>query len=116
MVTVMSSAERSADAVFDALGDPMRRRIAETLRAGALPVGQLAERLPIGRPAVSKHLGILEDARIVTHTTVGTRNLYVLAPDGLAPLQVWLTESWDATLAAYAAHLSRSDEKEPRTS
>lgn len=94
-----------ADRIFDALGDPMRRRITEELRAGPLPVGRLADRLPIGRPAVSKHLGVLEEARLVTHTAIGTRNLYALAPDGLAPLQVWLTATWDAALAAFAAHL-----------
>jgi DNA-binding transcriptional ArsR family regulator len=99
------SPARAADAVFDALGDPMRRRIAEELRTGPLAVGLLAARLPIGRPAVSKHLGVLEDARLVTHTAVGTRHLYALAPDGFAPLQIWLTETWDAALGSFAAHL-----------
>ncbi|MBN9606071.1 MAG: winged helix-turn-helix transcriptional regulator [Actinomycetales bacterium] len=101
----MTAASARADAVLDALGDPMRRRIAEALRDGPRPVGLLAERLPIGRPAVSKHLAVLEGAGVVTHTAVGTRNLYALAPEGLAPLQVWLTETWDAALAAFAAHL-----------
>ena len=57
---------QSADAVFDALGEPVRRRILELLRDGPTPVGQLAERLPVGRPAVSKHLRVLSnDASVV---------------------------------------------------
>lgn len=79
----------------------MRRRIAEVLRDGPTPVGRIAEVLPIGRPAVSKHLAVLEGAGIVTHESVGTRNLYALAPDGYAAIQVWLTETWDAVLAAF---------------
>ncbi len=94
-----------ADAVFDALGDPMRRRIVETLRDGPLPVGTLAERLPVGRPAVSKHLRVLEGAGIVSHRSHGTRNLYALAPDGLAPLQQWLVALWDERLASFAAYV-----------
>ncbi|AYF98313.1 ArsR/SmtB family transcription factor [Protaetiibacter intestinalis] len=106
----------ASDAVFDALGDPMRRRITEVLREGPQPVGRIAERLPIGRPAVSKHLGVLEGAGVVTHESVGTRNLYALAPDGYAALQVWLTETWDAALAAYrdAVEATASPEQEER--
>ena len=95
----------AAHAVLDALGDPMRRRITETLGDGALPVGQLAAALPIGRPAVSKHLRVLEQAGVVEHTSVGTRNLYALAPGGLAAVQVWLTETWDDALSSFAQHL-----------
>jgi len=95
-----------ADAVFDALGDPMRRRIVETLRDGPLPVGTLAERLPVGRPAVSKHLRVLEGAGLVEHRSIGTRNLYALAPGGLAALQQWLVQTWDTTLAAFANRMA----------
>jgi DNA-binding transcriptional ArsR family regulator len=94
-----------ADAVFDALGDPMRRRIVETLRDGPLAVGALALRLPVGRPAVSKHLRLLEGAGVVEHHSIGTRNLYALAPEGLAPLQRWLVEMWDTALSAFAEHV-----------
>jgi len=97
----------TADAVFDALGDPMRRRVVECLRDGALPVGEIARRLPVGRPAVSKQLRVLEGAGIVDHQSVGTRNLYALAPNGLAPLQQWVVGMWDEALAAFAAHVSK---------
>jgi DNA-binding HxlR family transcriptional regulator len=98
---------QSADAVFDALGEPVRRRILELLRDGPTPVGQLAEQLPVGRPAVSKHLRVLSNVGLVEHHSAGTRNLYVLAPDGMAAAQQWLVRTWDTVLAAYAAEIGR---------
>ena len=96
-----------ADAVFDALGEPVRRRILELLHEGPTPVGQLAERLPVGRPAVSKHLRVLTHAGLIERHPAGTRNLYALAPEGMAAAQQWLIQTWDTVLAAYAAEISR---------
>ena len=101
---------QSADAVFDALGEPVRRRILELLRDGPTPVGQLAERLPVGRPAVSKHLRVLSNAGLIEHRSAGTRNLYMLAPDGMTAAQQWLVRTWDTVLAAYAAEVARRNE------
>jgi DNA-binding transcriptional ArsR family regulator len=88
--------------VFDALGDPVRRRILELLRDGPSPVGQLAQRLPVGRPAVSKHLKTLGRAGLIRYRTAGTRNLYVLAPAGLLAAQQWLVQTWDVALQSFA--------------
>ena len=66
------------------------------------PVGKLADQLTIGRPAVSKHLRVLEGAGLVRHESRGTRNLYALAPEGMAVAQQWLVGMWDTALAAYA--------------
>jgi DNA-binding transcriptional ArsR family regulator len=97
----------TADTVFDALGEPVRRRILELLHEGPTPVGRLAERLPVGRPAVSKHLRVLSNAGLIQHRRAGTRNLYLLAPGGMAAAQEWLTRTWDTVLAAYAAEVTR---------
>ena len=97
------SNQADAHAVLDALGDRTRRDILERLRGGPLPVGELAAALPVGRPAVSKHLR----AGLVQHRSVGTRNLYALAPGGLAPLQVWLVQTWDTALAAFATRVAQ---------
>jgi DNA-binding transcriptional ArsR family regulator len=105
---------QSADAVFDALGEPVRRRILELLHEGPTPVGQLAERLPVGRPAVSKHLRVLSHAGLIEHRSAGTRNLYMLAPDGMAAAQQWLARTWDTVLAAYAAEVARLGQPAPR--
>lgn len=106
------SNQSAAEAAFDALGHPMRRRLIEVLRDGELPVGDIARALPIGRPAVSKHLKVLEGAGLVVHKSAGTRNLYAVAPEGLAPLQKWLTDMWDERLAAFAAYV---EERNPRS-
>ena len=97
---------QSAYAILDALGDQTRRDIVERLRHGPLPVGELAAALPVGRPAVSKHLRVLEGAGLVEHRSIGTRNLYALAPGGLAALQQWLVQTWDTTLGAFANRMT----------
>ncbi|HSS67165.1 MAG TPA: metalloregulator ArsR/SmtB family transcription factor [Nocardioidaceae bacterium] len=101
----MSDQSAAREAVFDALGHPMRRRMLELLRAGPRPVGELARELPIKRPAVSKHLRVLEGAGLVQHRSRGTRNLYVVAPEGLQQAQRWLTGVWDAALSEFAVYV-----------
>lgn len=90
----------------------MRRRMLEVLRAGPMPVGDLARALPIGRPAVSKHLRVLEGAGLVRHRPRGTRNLYVVAPDGLQHAQRWLTDVWDTALDAFASYVDQRADRE----
>jgi DNA-binding transcriptional ArsR family regulator len=97
-----------ADLVFDALGDPMRRRIVELLTDGPCRVGELASELPVGRPAVSKHLKVLNAAGLTDYTSVGTSNRYSLRPDGLEVARAWLTYRWDTVLGAYADAASNS--------
>jgi DNA-binding transcriptional ArsR family regulator len=94
---------QSVEAVFDALGEPVRRRILELLGDGPSAVGRLADQLPVGRPAVSKHLKVLSGAGLIEHRSVGTRNLYLLAPAGTVAAQQWLVQTWDTALAAFAA-------------
>jgi DNA-binding transcriptional ArsR family regulator len=96
---------QQADAIFEALGEPVRRRILELLHDGPTPVGQLASRLPVGRPAVSKHLRVLTNAGLIEHRSVGTRNLYALAPDGMAAAQQWIVRTWDVVLASFATEV-----------
>ena len=93
------------DIVLDALGDSSRRRILRALRDGEVTVGELTERLPVGRPAVSKHLGILHGAGLVSYESRGTRHLYSLAPEGYQAVQAWLLQTWDTVLDAFAAHV-----------
>src|SRR3954467_3504564 len=107
------SAAEAFDAAFDALGHPMRRRMLELLRDGARPVNQIASELPIGRPAVSKHLKVLEGAGLVEHRSRGTRNLYALAPGALAPLQQWLTGVWDSALGSFAQFVDDEERNRP---
>jgi len=110
----MSDQSTARDAVFDALGHPMRRRMLELLRAGPRPVGELASELPIKRPAVSKHLRVLEGAGLVQHRSRGTRNLYVVAPEGLQHAQRWLTDVWDIALSEFATYVEEHGDEPDR--
>ena len=86
---------------MDALGDPTRRAIFERLRRGPQAVGELARGLPISRPAVSQHLRVLKDARLVTDRADGARRIYRVDPDGLAEVRSWLDAMWDEALADF---------------
>jgi len=88
---------------LDALGDPTRRQVFELLRSGPLSVGELAEELPVSRPAVSQHLRVLEDAGLVVHTKAGTRNLYELDVSGVETLRDWVDGFWSEALARFKA-------------
>jgi len=112
MSTQPAASHRGADAVFDALGDPTRRQIIARLGPGPTPVGKLADQLTIGRPAVSKHLRVLEGAGLVRHQSRGTRNLYALAPEGMAVAQQWLVGMWDTALTAFAEEVDRAVEEQ----
>jgi DNA-binding transcriptional ArsR family regulator len=84
-----------------ALGDPTRRAIFELLTTRPIAVGELAERLPISRPAVSQHLKVLKDAGLVTEQAVGTRRIYALNPAAVAALRDQLDTFWNRALAGY---------------
>ena len=79
---------------LDALGDPMRRAIVEILRDGSHSVQQIADRLPVSRPAVSRHLRLLKQAELVTDRPDGTRRVYELRPEGLDAVRAYLEQVW----------------------
>ena len=83
---------------LDALGDATRRAIVEALQRGPATVGELADRLPVTRPAVSQHLKILKEARIVRDRRDGTRRIYQLDPEGLAHLRAYFDAVWERAL------------------
>jgi DNA-binding transcriptional ArsR family regulator len=83
---------------FDALGDATRRAIFEKLAKGALPVGRLANGLPVSRPAVSQHLYVLKDAGLIRVQQLGTRNIYRLDEKGILAMRDWLDQFWDTAL------------------
>ncbi|MET8586185.1 metalloregulator ArsR/SmtB family transcription factor [Streptomyces collinus] len=76
--------EQDETGVFRALADPTRRQILEHLREGELAAGEIAGRFPISAPSVSRHLGVLKGAGLVTERRDGNRILYTLAEDRLA--------------------------------
>ena len=84
-----------------ALSDPTRRAIFERVAERPRAVGELAGELPVSRPAVSQHLRVLKDARLVVDEPVGTRRIYRLDPDGLRGLRNYLDHFWDQALAGF---------------
>lgn len=99
------NAYRDPSDPFEALGDATRRAIVEGLRDGERTVGDLAADLPVSRPAVSQHLGVLKAAGLVLERPQGTRRYYRLDPIGLVRLQGRLDAMWglDEVGAAGAA-------------
>ncbi len=92
---------------FDALGDPTRRALLEQLMAGPMTVGELARRVPVSRPAVSQHLRVLKDARLVDDRQSGTRRYYQISPDGIEKMRAYLDAFWQRALAQLKATAER---------
>jgi len=92
------------ESVLDALGDRTRRQIVQVLRDGPVAVGELAELLPVSRPAISQHLKVLQACQLVDYQSVGTRHLYRLDPAGLRELRAWLDDFWDGALSQFARY------------
>jgi DNA-binding transcriptional ArsR family regulator len=86
---------------FAALADPTRREIFERLARRPLAVGEIAEGLPVSRPAVSQHLKVLKDAGLVTMRTEGTRNVYQIDFRAIAAMRAYLDRFWNRALAAF---------------
>jgi DNA-binding transcriptional ArsR family regulator len=100
---------------FAALADPTRRQIFERLAERPRAVGELAEGLPVSRPAVSQHLKVLKEAGLVTDRPDGARRVYQIDPQGLGQVRAWLDRFWDAALDAFKAEVERNDDEEPKT-
>jgi DNA-binding transcriptional ArsR family regulator len=88
-----------------ALADPTRRQIFERLRTGPRAVGEIAQGLPVTRPAVSQHLAVLKAAGLVKDQAQGTRRVYEIDPKGLGAIRAWLDQFWDASLASFKAEV-----------
>lgn len=91
----------AAERGLAALGDATRRRIVQRLVDGPCAVGDIARSLPVGRPAVSMHLRVLQDAGLVRHERAGNRRLYHLDPQGLVLLRDHLDAYWSLALGAF---------------
>jgi len=86
---------------FAALADPTRRKVFERLTRRALSVAEVADGLPVTRPAVSQHLKVLLDAGLVNVRHQGTRNVYQVNPRAIAEMRAYLDRFWETSLAAF---------------
>jgi DNA-binding transcriptional ArsR family regulator len=83
------------------LGDPSRRAIFELLARRPCSVQELADVLPISRPAVSQHLRVLRDGGLVVSRAEGTRRIHRLNPEGVTALRAWLDGVWSDALTGF---------------
>lgn len=86
---------------LSALADPTRRKLVERLREGPASVSQLLSAVPVSQPAVSQHLRLLKDARLVAVEKHGNRRIYRLDPQGLAALRSYVDSLWDVALGSF---------------
>lgn len=86
---------------LDALGDPNRRAIVEILSGGGRSVQQIADELPISRPAVSRHLRLLKDAGLVADEADGTRRIYQLRDEGIDAIRDYFEQVWSEAAARF---------------
>jgi DNA-binding transcriptional ArsR family regulator len=98
-------------AAWSALGDRTRLTIFERLLKRPYAVGELAEGLPVSRPAVSQHLRVLKDAGLVVDQPVGNRRIYAINADGLNELRAELDRFWISALTAYKAAVEQPEKE-----
>jgi DNA-binding transcriptional ArsR family regulator len=94
-----------------ALADPTRRSILELVVVRPRAVGELAELLPVTRPAVSQHLKLLKTAGLVVDRAEGTRRIYRADPDGLRELRLQLDRFWTEALANFKELVEEPEEE-----
>jgi DNA-binding transcriptional ArsR family regulator len=95
------------------LGDPTRRAIFELLARRPCSVQELADQLPISRPAVSQHLRVLKDGGLVVSHAEGTRRIYHLNPEGVTALRMWLDGVWSDALAGLQKVAETAEHPDP---
>jgi DNA-binding transcriptional ArsR family regulator len=84
---------------LDALGSPIRREILAELRGAPMPVGELASRFSVSRPAISRHLRMLQAAGLVTTEERGTQNVYAVRVQGFRAVRAYIDSFWDVALS-----------------
>lgn len=106
--------------IFGAIADPHRRQILDYLMASDLTAGELADKFDISRPAVAKHLRVLEDNDLIRITRRGRERVHRLNPEPLMTVRDWLgryERFWDANLgrlkALVEAEAERNEREEP---
>jgi DNA-binding transcriptional ArsR family regulator len=104
----------AAAQALDALGDGTRREIVRLLATRPASVRELADQLPVSRPAVSQHLRVLHDAQLVAVAPHGTQRIYRLDPRGAATLRGYLDRMWDTALDGFEAYVERSSQQSPK--
>ena len=102
------------EVTLQAIADPTRQRILGSLAGASLTVGEIAQRLPVSRPAVSQHLKLLRDAGWVSETRVGTRHYFSVNAAPAAELRDYFEAMWQDAMRAFARHVEREETQRGR--
>jgi DNA-binding transcriptional ArsR family regulator len=98
-----------------ALADPTRLAVIERLRHGPAAVHEIAESLPVSRPAVSQHLRVLKDANLVFDRQLGNRRIYQLNPAGIESIRTYFDRFWDEALESFKSFTENPQPKNPNS-
>jgi DNA-binding transcriptional ArsR family regulator len=101
------------DIVFHAIAEQRRRDILRLIQATELSAGEIADHFEVTRPAISQHLKILEQARLVTMRRDGVRRMYRARPEGLADVKDFLEGFWDTGLQMLKQAAEEEEGKDP---
>ena len=115
MLTNCKKRMSNYEKAFDALGDPTRRAIIDKLREKPLSVADIAEGMAVSRPAVSQHLKVLKEARLIRVKQRGTRNFCEVDPEGIIAMRFYLDQFWNDALQVFkqAAEQEHQKNKKP---
>jgi DNA-binding transcriptional ArsR family regulator len=100
-------------APLTALGDPTRRTIFELIAERPRSVAEITRGMPVSQSAVSQHLKVLRQSRLVRAEPRGASNVYHIDPHGLGQMRAWLDRFWSKTLAAYKVAVEQPPEESP---
>ena len=103
------------DSAIKALSGPVRRELFELICERPRSVVELADMVPVSRPAVSQHLAVLVEAGLARATSVGTRNLYSASTDAASVLRIWLDEMWTEAFGTFGDFVTPQSDKERET-
>lgn len=95
--------------VFQAIADPIRREIIQLLSTNELTVNEVADKFDISRPAISKHLKILEECKIIKYNQVGRERLCLIQPEKLIPAFLWIKQYnklWEHRIESFENYIN----------
>ena len=104
----------NSHAQFTALGDPTRRQIFELVAEKPRSVAEITREVTVSQSAVSQHLKILRESRLVRAEPRGASNVYQIDPEGLGQMRAWLDRFWNRTLAAYKLAVEQPQQHKPQ--
>jgi DNA-binding transcriptional ArsR family regulator len=99
---------------FAALADPTRLAVFERLAKSPAAVHEIADEFPVSRPAISQHLRVLKDARLVLDEAVGNQRIYRVDPNGIEEIRSYFDRFWGDALSSFKAFIENNPSKNPK--